>query len=809
MTPVATLQDLSTRAAAEAVDAYRRGTALFLSGWSDRSEAELARAVRIDPRFSLAHLALTFNLLQNGRPLAAGRHLREVRRTIGHATPAERSHIRARLALLASPEHHGPAFRHLREHPNDAPVLSQVVSALHLVPRTVERHAALVELLDDRVSDDPQALAPYALSLCEAGRHADAERAVDRARATPGGGADVVHATAHVLQELRRPDEAHRVLREGLVGYEGAYAPHLSWHLFGLALELGERDEAEAWARRVLEASRMDGSPHGVVDLGDMLWRARLHGVSLPRAWIEEAAERSREMAERGTGPLSARARRWLAPRLSDIGRDPADGLVRRVAMAVACDVASRPFPLALSSSALALAAAGDAEGLKRLAGLDGGEDVREDARGSASVSALAEGLAAFVSGDYAGAVERLQGQAADGFQDAGGTALQRALYRRTLAMARRAAGEAGGSDGDPLRRRPPPGEILRTRWPGLQALPRCRLADLPTPVVRLDRVSTAVGAEVWCKRDDRTSPEVGGNKVRKLELLLGAASAEGADVVITAGPVGSHHALSTALLARQVGLATEVAFVRQPWAPHVESYLRAAAALGVRGRPAPEAILPAFLQGMALRCRLQGRRPYVIPPGGSNALGTVGYVEAGLELAAQIEGGEVPLPASIHVSLGSGGTAAGLAVGLAAARVRTELVAVCATPHEAAHRVTLEALVEDTVELLRQTDPAFPDVTSAALDLVVVDAAEAGAGYALPTESARAAAEMAALDSLRLEGTYTAKAFAALLRDAAAKPAAGPRLYWHTLMGVEVEPRLRGAPPAPPRLLALAEEEP
>jgi len=347
----------------------------------------------------------------------------------------------------------------------------------------------------------------------------------------------------------------------------------------------------------------------------------------------------------------------------------------------------------------------------------------------------------------------------------------------------------------------------LAERWRGLDALPRILLATLPTPVERLAQASEHSRAEVWIKRDDLTSPLYGGNKVRKLEYLLGDARAKGADTIITVGAVGSHHVLATSLFGAREGFEVHAVLGPQPKGPQVLDYARCDLGAGAKLHPVRSfGLVPFAIQALALRLRLRGRTPYVIPGGGSSPIGALGYVEAGVELAAQLEARELPEPRAIHIALGTGGTVAGAAVGLAACGVSAEIVAVRVTEPAIANRVLLGRLVRQLVAELRTHDSRFPDIAELALSRIRIEARELGAGYGISTDTARFADGLARVDGIVLETTYTAKTLAGLVRDAATRPPRTPLLYWHTLSSANLAPLLaRGPLMLPQALTALA----
>ena len=336
----------------------------------------------------------------------------------------------------------------------------------------------------------------------------------------------------------------------------------------------------------------------------------------------------------------------------------------------------------------------------------------------------------------------------------------------------------------------------LAERWKGLAGLPRIPLATLPTPVERLAQFSEHTAAEVWVKRDDLTSPLYGGNKVRKLEYLLGEARAVGADTLITVGAVGSHHVLATSLFGAREGFDVHAVLGPQPRGPQVLDYARCDLAAGATLHPVPNfALVPFAVHTLALQLRMRGRTPYIMPAGGSSTIGALGYVEAGVELAGQLEARALPEPRAVHIALGTGGTVAGAAVGLAACGVTSEVIAVRVTDPALANRVVLGRLVRQLVKKLRALDPRFPDVADSALARIRIETRELGRGYGIATDTARFADGLARTDGIVLETTYTAKTLAGLVRDAATRPPRVPLLYWHTLSSADLSPLLARAP--------------
>ncbi len=305
--------------------------------------------------------------------------------------------------------------------------------------------------------------------------------------------------------------------------------------------------------------------------------------------------------------------------------------------------------------------------------------------------------------------------------------------------------------------------------WPELAALPRVELGSFPTPLEAAPELAREVGLEaLLIKRDDLAAEPYGGSKIRKLRWLLGAARAAGAASVHTVGGVGSHHALATAIYAPEAGLTSVLHLIPQRPGVDTRTTLFGAQAAGAELR---------LVGSVATaRARAAAAGATWLAPGGSSPLGNLGYVEAGLELAEQM--GDEPADV-VFVAMGTMGTAVGLAIGLQLAGAPTRVVAVRASNVPTSTPRKLQRLYDDTVAFLRATSPGFPalDFADAQLEL---EGGFLGRGYALPSHEGRAAGRLAAMHGLRLDGTYTEKAFAALV--AGAKQSKGLRVvFWQT----------------------------
>jgi 1-aminocyclopropane-1-carboxylate deaminase/D-cysteine desulfhydrase-like pyridoxal-dependent ACC family enzyme len=292
--------------------------------------------------------------------------------------------------------------------------------------------------------------------------------------------------------------------------------------------------------------------------------------------------------------------------------------------------------------------------------------------------------------------------------------------------------------------------------------------------------------AGLWLKRDDRCATPYGGNKVRKLEFLLADALRHGHDSVFTFGVAGSNHALATAIYAGQLGLEVRLLLTPQSNSSFVGRNLKMGRWAGARQiHCATETDANRAARILRLRGRGAHPPPYRIPGGGSSPLGAVGFVNAGLELAAQVRAGLMPEPDYLYVALGTMGTAAGLALGLAAAGLRTRLVFVRVVRADIASPRRFRALYHGAARLLHRREPRFP---LAPLDNTRIEVRHEfiGPGYARFTEEGMAALAMARqVFGIGLEGTYTGKALACLLADLRAGRLAGKHaVFWNTYNG-------------------------
>jgi len=322
--------------------------------------------------------------------------------------------------------------------------------------------------------------------------------------------------------------------------------------------------------------------------------------------------------------------------------------------------------------------------------------------------------------------------------------------------------------------------DALANSFPRLaRQLAKADIATLPTPITEHALSAPGPSRPILVKHDESSAEIYGGNKVRKLEYLLQRALERRALRVATFGTVASNHALATAIYARQLGLACTCFLSHQTRTSQVpialNMHLAQQSELVVFGGDRANRV-------QSLRKYVQHRRTWVIPMGGSCWLGVMGFVNAGLELAAQLEALRLYIPARLYVANGTMGTAVGLAIGLALAGLDTEVQAVRVTHEFVSNQRAMQGLLRKTVAMMRRLDPAVPADTETRTRLRLRDEFFAG-GYARADATTLDAMQRAHSElGLTLDATYAGKAMAALLSDAQHPGCAEQGLlFWNT----------------------------
>lgn len=311
-----------------------------------------------------------------------------------------------------------------------------------------------------------------------------------------------------------------------------------------------------------------------------------------------------------------------------------------------------------------------------------------------------------------------------------------------------------------------------------IAALPRFGLLGGPSPLARLRRLSAALGdgAEVWIKREDLLPLAFGGNKLRNLEFLVGAALAEGADTLVTSGRRWSNHCRLTAAAGARAGLEVDLVLTGPPVPAGAEGPNQVLdEILGARVHVTAtddRAERSGLVASIAAGLRAAGRRPFVIEVGGTGPIGAAGQVLAGLELAGQLAERGIG-EATVVLPSATGGTHAGLLSGLAVAAPSVHRVIGIAVAASAAElRPKVLALLESLAPFAGVTVPP---------DAVTLDDDQLGDGYGRPTAAAADATRLLArTEGILVDPIYTAKALAGLVARVRDGRVQGPVVFWH-----------------------------
>ena len=323
------------------------------------------------------------------------------------------------------------------------------------------------------------------------------------------------------------------------------------------------------------------------------------------------------------------------------------------------------------------------------------------------------------------------------------------------------------------------------------QSLVAMKLGTYPTPVHPLRHLDAV---NLWIKRDDLSSPIYGGNKIRKLEFILAAARRRKVRHLVTLGGIGTNHGLAAAIFCRQLGIQCSLLLYHQPVTRNVKLNLLL---LGrYNARLIYHKTLWRTMIGYYSLYRFRYPRAYFVYPGGSSTIGNIGYVNAAFELKDQIDRKVMPEPAVIFCPLSSGGSLAGLALGLQLTGLNTRLIGVRVMPShlgpfQACTAHTVEKQINRTYAYLRKRCRDLPRVSIRKPDILPD---YLGDGYGAPSPGGNEALQLLQeKEGITLDSTYTAKTFAAVL-DFCRRYRADrrPVLYWHTYNSVDLSDQAR-----------------
>jgi L-cysteate sulfo-lyase len=296
-----------------------------------------------------------------------------------------------------------------------------------------------------------------------------------------------------------------------------------------------------------------------------------------------------------------------------------------------------------------------------------------------------------------------------------------------------------------------------------LSRFPRVSLAHLPTPLELMPRLSEHLGGpKIYVKRDDCTGLGTGGNKTRKLEFLMADAVANDADVIITQGAVQSNHARQTAAAARKMGMECELVFEKRV-ADASDPYVNSGNVLldrifGANLRDVEKGTdMDAAMDDVAEELSGAGKRPYIIPGGGSNPIGALGYVDCALEVMSQANSEGFVIDHVVHAT-GSAGTQAGLVTGLKATHANIPLLGIGVNAPKDVQEEKVYKLAVETAEYV-----GAPGVVQR--EDIVANCDYVGEGYGIPTRAMNDAVMLLArLEGLLFDPVYSGKGLAGMI---------------------------------------------
>ncbi|MCU1726793.1 D-cysteine desulfhydrase [Pseudomonas sp. 7P_10.2_Bac1] len=296
-----------------------------------------------------------------------------------------------------------------------------------------------------------------------------------------------------------------------------------------------------------------------------------------------------------------------------------------------------------------------------------------------------------------------------------------------------------------------------------LSRFPRIRFAHLSTPLEPMANLSKLLGGpNLWIKRDDCTGLAGGGNKTRKLEFLMGDAVQKGADTIITQGATQSNHARQTAAIATKMGMECHILLEDRTGSKDIEYNYNGNVLLdqlfgaSLSQFPANTDMNLAMAE-LAEKLKAQGKKPYIIPGGGSNVVGALGYVNAALEILGQANDMGLRIDKVVHAT-GSTGTQAGLVTGFVASNSLIPVLGIGV-------RAAREAQEANVFKLAEQTAIHLGIEGVVKREHVVANCDYVGAGYGIPTPGGIEAIELfARTESILLDPVYSAKGAAGLI---------------------------------------------
>lgn len=300
--------------------------------------------------------------------------------------------------------------------------------------------------------------------------------------------------------------------------------------------------------------------------------------------------------------------------------------------------------------------------------------------------------------------------------------------------------------------------------YQGLQKIPWIKLIESPTPVHRLEGLEKELDFNgLFIKRDDKSNLEYGGNKPRKFEFLLGYALKRKKKHILTMGGIGSNHCVANSMFCKQLGLKSVVFLQNQPLTEHVRKNLLLELYYNAKIiHKKSEFGLAAAMIGYMLTHWCS----YLIWAGGSNKIGTIGFVNAAFELKNQIKAEKIPEPDFIFTTTGSSGTTAGLLLGCELAGLKSKIIGVTVSTKQWASRKRVLELATNCLVYLRKFDSSIPDVPLKSLDeRLEMNTNYFGGTYGIVTDKGQYAVDLIKKsDNIELETTYTGKTLSGMM---------------------------------------------
>lgn len=324
----------------------------------------------------------------------------------------------------------------------------------------------------------------------------------------------------------------------------------------------------------------------------------------------------------------------------------------------------------------------------------------------------------------------------------------------------------------------------------------RVSLGKYPTPVQPMDKIGRSLDLRsLWIKRDDLDSDEFSGNKIRVMELLLGEAKKRGCELLVSMGALGSNQILSSVIFGRKLGFEVEGVYFEQPLHGYVKRHLLVGSSLGTKMLFSPSpGVTPLYAGYRWLKARIRGRKPYFIPTFGSHPLCVLGYVNAGIEFVRQMRAGLCPQPDVVYVTLGTGGTYAGILLAFKLMGLDAKVIGVRITDLIVCNEYIIANILNRTVKYMKKRGAEIGGLKFKGGELAI-EHNFFGGEYARSTPEAEEAIKRVwEKENLILDSTYTGKTFACLLKHSEKGLLKGKNvLYWHTLNGVDLRARIAG----------------